>query len=263
MQLTFDLISDLHLDTWNQQLDWEFKATSQILIIAGDVSEDLSQFGSCLEHLSRCYQHIFYIDGNDEHKESWKTSGVNFSRLKRLTAINDSVTYLQNRIAMVQGVAFVGTNGWWTWDFAPEIEPEQSHAWFIERHGCHSAVPKIIKHLAQSDYQYLCDAVARLQKFREVQHIVIVTHTVPCVDLINHDIDLDSTHKMNTMGNSRMLQVLTHDTEHKIKTWCFGHYHGSVDCMISGVRFVNNCRGRGDTSFRQNVYHPLRIEIPA
>jgi hypothetical protein len=27
------------------------------------------------------------------------------------------------------------------------------------------------------------------------------------------------------------------------------------------VRFVNNCRGRGDTDWRQFVYHPRRIVI--
>ena len=89
----------------------------------------------------------------------------------------------------------------------------------------------------------------------------MVTHTVPNADLINHDLDLVNTHHFNCMGNRLMRLVLSNDTEHKIDTWCFGHYHGSVDRIIGNVRYVNNCRGRGDTEHRQHVYYPKRIEI--
>ena len=37
-----------------------------------------------------------------------------------------------------------------------------------------------------------------------------------------------------------MESALLADTEGKIKTWCFGHYHGSVDRVIDGVRYVDS-----------------------
>ena len=86
-------------------------------------------------------------------------------------------------------------------------------------------------------------------------------YTVPNAELINHDLDLVNTHHFNCMGNRLMRLVLSNDTEHKIDTWCFGHYHRSVDRIIDNVRYVNNCRGRGDTEHRQHVYYPKRIEI--
>jgi len=51
------------------------------------------------------------------------------------------------------------------------------------------------------------------------------------------------------------------DTVNKLHTWCFGHYHGSVDQTRSGIRFVNNCRGRGDTPYAKSVYYPQRIVV--
>jgi UDP-2,3-diacylglucosamine pyrophosphatase LpxH len=51
------------------------------------------------------------------------------------------------------------------------------------------------------------------------------------------------------------------DTENKIKAWCFGHYHRSVDRTIDGIRYVNNCKGRGNTPWSQAVYYPKRITI--
>jgi hypothetical protein len=89
----------------------------------------------------------------------------------------------------------------------------------------------------------------------------MVTHTVPDPALIAHDIGLDGSMRMNVMGNRLMMQALAADTEHKIHTWCFGHYHGTVDRMLNGIRYVNNCRGRGDTLHRNHVYYPKRIEI--
>jgi hypothetical protein len=94
-----------------------------------------------------------------------------------------------------------------------------------------------------------------------VKKIVIVTHTVPAAQLIKHDIELSGTEKFNHMGNRLMHLVHTNDTERKIHIWCFGHYHGNVNQIINGIRFVNNCRGRGDTTYSQNPYFPKRITV--
>ena len=113
------------------------------------------------------------------------------------------------------------------------------------------------------DANYLVSSVKRLQTHQDVKKIVIATHTVPVPQLIAHDIDLADSFKFNLMGNRHMLSALEADTEHKIHTWCFGHYHGKVDQTRAGIRFVNNCRGRGHTPWSQYVYHPLRIVIDA
>ena len=90
---------------------------------------------------------------------------------------------------------------------------------------------------------------------------MIVTHTVPEAELIKHDIDLANKYDFNVMGNRLMHMVHTNDTEKKIHTWCFGHYHGSVDQIRNGVRYVNNCRGRGNTPWANWAYHPMRITV--
>jgi predicted phosphodiesterase len=89
----------------------------------------------------------------------------------------------------------------------------------------------------------------------------MVTHTVPLPELIYHDIELADRLPFNTMGNRFMQNALEMDTEHKIDTWCFGHYHGKIDQYREGVRYVNNCRGRGNTPYSQYAYHPLRITV--
>jgi UDP-2,3-diacylglucosamine pyrophosphatase LpxH len=63
------------------------------------------------------------------------------------------------------------------------------------------------------------------------------------------------------MGNAHMELALHEDTEHKIQAWCFGHYHRSVDRDIQNIRYVSNCRGRGDTAWSQAAYYPKRITV--
>jgi hypothetical protein len=115
--------------------------------------------------------------------------------------------------------------------------------------------------MSNTDATYMISSVAKLQTHKEVQKIVMVTHTVPDPALIAHDIDLEGTMRFNTMGNRLMMQAMAADTENKLHTWCFGHYHGSVDQVRSGIRFVNNCRGRGDTPYAKPVYYPQRIVV--
>jgi hypothetical protein len=63
------------------------------------------------------------------------------------------------------------------------------------------------------------------------------------------------------MGNSTMQQALIADTENKISTWCFGRYHGSVDQIRNGIRFVNNSRGSPSDPYPQTTYYPRRIIV--
>jgi predicted phosphodiesterase len=63
------------------------------------------------------------------------------------------------------------------------------------------------------------------------------------------------------MGNSHLAQAIKEDTENKIKTWCFGHYHKPVDQQLHGINYVSNPRGRGDTPWCQPAYYPRRITV--
>ena len=121
--------------------------------------------------------------------------------------------------------------------------------------------PEELSDLSRRDVAYLINTVQRLQTHNDVKKIVIVTHTVPSANLIQHDIQLSGTTQFNHMGNRLMHLVRTNDTERKIHTWCFGHYHGAVEQVVGGIRYVNNCRGRGDTPYNQNPYFPKRIII--
>ena len=260
MSFSFDLISDFHRETW-PDFDWAGQATSPYCVVAGDVARDRTVLVNTLRHLSQCYQAVFYIDGNDEHRYFYNDLTASYADLAYQLRKIQNLVFLQDNVVVIDGVAILGTNGWWTYDFDMGIDPDQVTQWFQDQCKVNQNVSRTIELMAMNDAGYMSSSIKRLQTHNDVKKIVCVTHTVPNSSLIAHDIGLADTLRFNTMGNSLMMQALAADTEKKMHTWCFGHYHGSVDQIRQGVRFVNNCRGRGDTEWRQYVYRPLRIAV--
>jgi hypothetical protein len=260
MNFAFDLISDLHTETWSE-FDWSGLATSPYCVLAGDIARDRTVVLDVLRHLGQCYQAVFYVDGNDEHRYHYDDLSASYADLARRIRKIPNVVFLQDNVVVVDGVAILGTNGWWNYALDPEIDAEQTSLWFQDQCKVNAQVAKSVGRMSTTDATYMTTSIKRMQTHNDVKRIVCVTHTVPNASLIAHDIGLDGTLRFNTMGNSFMNRALSADTENKVHTWCFGHYHGSVDQIRQGVRFVNNCRGRGDTEWRKYVYHPLRIEV--
>ena len=260
MRFSFDLISDLHVETWDQ-FDWTGQATSQYCVVAGDISEDQDQLRRTLQHLGQCYQAVFYIDGNDEHSASLGDLDSSYNSLHQHLQGIPNVVYLHSNVVIINGVGILGTNGWWTYNFNPWIDEDQSRQWYQQRALLTTEAADAIKSQSHQDAAYMVNSVRKLQMHRDVKALVMVTHTVPAPWLIEHDPELDSNYRFNCMGNQHMQAVFDSDTEHKIHTWCFGHYHTAVDTQQNGVRFVNNCRGRGDTDYRQVAFNPRRITV--
>jgi hypothetical protein len=260
MRFTFDLISDLHIETWDN-FDWTSQATSPYCIVAGDVSEDHDTVRHTLQHLGDCYQAVFYIDGNEEHAQNLNDLDDSYRSLHRCISDLKNVVYLQNNVVIINGVGILATNGWWTYNFDHWIDDEQSKQWYQQKALVTRNATDDIKRRSHHDAAYMVNSVRKLQTHQDVKALVMVTHTVPAPWLIDHDAELTDDYRFNCMGNQHMQAALDSDSENKIQTWCFGHYHLPVDREQDGIWYVNNCRGRGNTEYRQVAYNPRRISI--
>jgi UDP-2,3-diacylglucosamine pyrophosphatase LpxH len=260
MEFSFDLISDLHVETWDN-FDWTGQATSPYCVIAGDVSQDRRRLVETLKHLGNCYQGVFFIDGNDEHRNYLEHLGQSYYELSKYVDKFKNVVFMQDNVVIVNGVAFVACNGWYSFSLNPKIDFNQTVSWFNARYGVSASVAGTIASMALTDAAYLRNSIRKLQMHQDVKAIVIVTHTVPAPWLVEHDLELEDHYRFNTTGNEHLQIALDEDSENKIKVWCFGHYHRGIDRQFKNVRYVNNCRGRGNTPWSQSVYYPKRITI--
>lgn len=261
MTFAFDLISDLHVETWNN-FDWTNQATSPYCVVAGDVARDRGRLLDALEHLGKCYPGgVFYIDGNDEHKDYFDDLGSSYQALAKDINLIPNVVYMQDHVVIINGVAIIGTNGWWTYDFDPDINLDDSIQYIQDHFGITNATATNMMGVAYNDASYLINSIRKLQTHNDVNSIVVVTHTVPAPWIVSHDPDLANTCRFNGMGNSLISRAIDEDTENKIKTWCFGHYHRPVHQDFAGIEYISNPRGRGNTVWSQIAYYPKRIEI--
>lgn len=261
MLFAFDLISDLHVETW-KTFDWTNQATSPYCVVAGDVARDRQRLLDTLTHLGECYPGgVFYVDGNEEHKDYFDNLGASYSDLVKDLSLIPNVVYMQDNVIIINGVAILGTNAWWTYDFDPSMSLDYSIQSIQDHFGITNTAATDIMGIAYNDANYMINSVRKLQTHNEVASIVIVSHTVPAPWIIDHDPDLVGSWRFNGMGNSHITRLIDQDTEQKIKLWCFGHYHRPVNQVFGGIEYRSNPRGRGNTPWSQPAYYPKRIEI--
>ena len=252
MQIAFDLISDLNII---DEFDWEGQPTSLNCVIAGNISEDRNTLLSTLEKLGKCYKSVFYIDGSLDHRHHLGNLSESHAELKRLISRMDNVVYLQDNCIIQDKVAIIGCNGWWTYDFSWDVEPQQAEQWLKEDWKINDVDIATIYSMAYGDARYLTSCVQKLQTYKNVEKIVIVTNTVPFAGLLSCDRPLMDSVRINLMGNSLITQCMAADERELIDTWCFGYYHEPLEEYNSGIRFVSNPRAD------RLVYNPKRIVI--
>ena len=253
-----DIISDIHVESMDD-FNWEGQPTSPFCIIAGDVARDRGILKSVLTHLGKCYQQVFYIDGNEEHRDYLDDLNASYDHLGDMLAGINNLVYLRDEIVVLNGVAIIAANGWWTYDFDPSINIDSVINGYCDYTGISRESALRIVEKAYEDSCYLVNSVQKIQRHPDIKVATIITHTLPCTWLINHDISLVGEPRFNCMGNQHMTQVFQADSEFKIKVWGVGHYHYPIDRELNGVRYMSNVRGRANTPWYQHAFYPKRI----
>lgn len=225
----FDVISDLNLGP-NDSFNWENKATSLYCILAGNISSNFRTVKQTLIHLSKIYQGIFYVPGTLEYDEGTSIP-ERMIELIKATSIIPNVCLLHQHVAVIDGIAIVGANGW-------------------SNVGNNHDFENLMETLArEEDTSYLRGAISKLQRHLDVKKIIVVTNAVPHPDLYfkeNPGFVEDQTPLRN---------VLDADTEHKITHWVFGTYDKPVDTCINNVNYINNSKPN------QSPYWAKRITL--
>lgn len=260
MSFSFDLISDLHVESW-PDFNWTDQATSPYCVVAGDVARDPKSVAQTLRHLGECYAGVFYIDGNEEHRNSLEDLDSSYSELRRAVAQIDNVVYMEHNVVINNGVALLAVNGWWTYEFDPATDADQSLEWYRNYVGISRDQAYVMRDRGFTDAAYLINSVRKLQTHQDVRRIVLLTHTLPAPEFIAHDPDIAGTWRYNSMGNHIVNMALQEDSENKIRNWVFGHYHRPLDQVVNGIHYASNPRGRGDTPWCQPAYYGKKITV--
>lgn len=258
--MKFDLISDLHLDFWgdNENINWDGLGTSLVAVVLGDISYDISRSYKTIVDISKHYKYVIFVDGNHEHNNQCGFQEHN-QQLKNELSKYQNITFLNRNAIVIDGTAFVGANGWWTFDFMePEISREEAYFYFLNNGHYSDPLLYEIFHTAREDAHYMCEVVAKLTTDPGVAEIVVLTHTAP-FNKFNDVKQPQHPAHFSRCGSSFLPKILDFDINSKIKNWCFGHVHQEYDEIIDGVRYVCHPRGRKDDSPQNLFYYPKMI----
>jgi len=226
-----DLISDLNL-TDLDHFDWTGRATSLFCVVAGNVSDDMRVLKTTLQHLGDNYRGVLFIDGSLEHKRL-EDYELRVQELKELCDEINNVVYIHNHIVILNGVAFIGCNGWY--GNRKQIETVEDLE-YLEKYR-------------SDDLSYLSVTVKQLQDNSECKKIVIVTNSIP-----SEYLGFKSPH-VNFPPELNLSMCLLFDRDNLITKWLFGTSDLDVDVTLNNRQYANNPVKPG------LLYWPKRIDL--
>lgn len=246
--MKFDLVSDLHIDYWDENTDWIARKNSDLLVVAGDICDDQDLAIEYIKMLGNIYDTVLWVDGNHEHEKSNKYPIESCRDYHR--KINHS-GFLPIKSSIIENTAFIGACGWWNYCFA---EPVLSKEYIKEQFGerVNKQVVDEFELLVEQDKAWIVKELETTQ----AESVVLITHTLPHRLLFCEDEHIRNDWYRGMFGNTLMETV----NDPRIKYWCYGHSHHQSHKTINGVDYVCNPRGRPKTNHYAD-YAPTTLEI--
>jgi predicted phosphodiesterase len=262
-----DLSSDLHIDQWDKTLEvknpcgkvkhfpYSFKeTTNKILVIAGDISDNIDLSIKYLNEQSDKYERILFVDGNHEHASSFPNLlDINTINEKIQKLNNEKIVYLPKTHYKLGKTIFIGYCGWWDYDNNKQesIESALSYfeSWIKEIAESTGASLSFINNVMKNSYnqhELLKKHLDYYQNDETIEEIVIVTHTVPLKQLaLDENGNIETSCQLQSSAESLL------EKYSKLKKWIFGHTHNQMSLVKDGVHFVSNPRGRPEDFDRE------------
>ena len=129
---------------------------SDILIIAGDISDDLDLSLNYMNNISDKYEKILFVDGNHEHVNAYPDLyDTNFIHKKVNELNNDKIIYLPDNEYIINNKVFIGYSGWWNYDNKNDLENAKSYfdGW-IPKFTEEDNIKFMNNVLKQAEYEY-------------------------------------------------------------------------------------------------------------
>ena len=262
--LSIDLISDLHIDQWSPEhkikypygiikdIPFHINNSSEILVVAGDISDDLNESLKWMNNISNKYEKILFVDGNHEHVNAYPNLyDINYIQNSVNSLNNDKIIYLPDNEFIIDDKVFIGYCGWWDYNNKQSLEEAKKYfnKWipeFTEKDN----ILFMNNVLCRADYEYnkIKNLIIKYENDKTINDIILVTHSVGHKDFKVVSKSTDYNTMFNDIKSS------------KLKYWLFGHTHYQIQDKVNGIQFICNPRGRPD-DFNRIIYNVKTINI--
>lgn len=246
---SFQIMSDLHLETGQQYSTFLVPPCAPYLILAGDIGRlcDYEGFLGFLVSQCQSFQHVFLVLGNHEFFGGSRSEG--FAAVKKLeqeSVLRGKLSVLsRTRVDVSDSIVVLGCT-------LQSYVPPESRAvveskvndfkkirdWSVDDHNA--------EHIL--DVSWLRHEIHAINKedaasSRPPRRILVVTHHAPSMRGCSAP-----QHEANPWASAFATELLDgqHDklsSQLKSQTWIFGHTHYSTCLHKQGLRLISNQRG--------------------
>ena len=259
----FDIVSDLHVDKWDNvehTYDWDKNKVSDIVIIAGDIADDIYTTVIELEKACSVYKKVLYVEGNHESTKNYDNIDYSKQEISKMMSEHENFIFLPEQDCVFDDLVIIGATGWWDFKICePDITEKECIESFKTDWCPTKGLQKedIIKNITEAAYDDYISIKSKIDKYKDKYSICIVTHTVPHKALLSKNYPYDKKHA-GQYGNSLFGEFFNEDS---VKCFIFGHNHDKSDVTIFNKKLcVNNARGR-PSDYNRTEYKPIVIEL--
>jgi len=230
-------LSDIHIDfdanaRWVSALSRD-DYQQDVLILAGDVSDSITQLERCFDGLAQRFRKVFFVPGNHDLwviRDSPEINSLDkFEQVKRV-AQACGVTMSAD---VVDGVAIVPLFGWYDDSFGVP-GPELHDAWMDFR-AC-----RWLAGWSGTDISDYFIGQNDLSDIARGKVTISFSHFLPRIDLMPDFIPMARRSIYPVLGSSRIEKMVR---EIAPDIHVYGHSHVNRDVKIDGVNYINNAFG--------------------
>lgn len=263
--MILDIVSDLHIDFWEKNnwcnynysnkknIPFYFKYEenkSNILIISGDICDDLDLFIKKINNYSIYYDKILFIDGNHEHTNKFPyLYSINEINDKIIKYNNPKLIYLPKNEYIINDTVFIGYCGWWNYSQNMDNNYFKNYLPKLTEEDCKIFNNNVLIE-SKKQYNLLIEKLNKYSLNKTINNIIIITHTVAREKYVTC---------INTEFNS-LFNNITKKKYPKLKKWIFGHTHDKYDELYEELEMICHPRGRPDDYNSEN-YNIKKFKI--
>ncbi|KAH7829833.1 putative metallophosphoesterase [Monocercomonoides exilis] len=239
METNVYVISDVHVD-YKENLDWMLSLTNHendVLIIPGDISNDISKTLEFLYQLKQKFREVFFTPGNHDLWITDKACGNSLNKLEYLLSSSKTIG-VKVTPAKVDELWIVPLLSWYDSSLSSEPltakDKEELKCW---SDFFYCSWPSGFK---PTDLYERNESVLNSFEEDDPKRIISFSHMIPRRDLLPPTPLLNLHFLPHVVGSTRL--------EHQIRrlrpcVHCFGHSHINTDLTIEGIRYVQNALG--------------------
>lgn len=226
-------MSDVHVD-YDVNADWVTSLSTvdyqdDVLILAGDISDDLRKLSWCVGEFARRFRHVAFVPGNHDlwvvRDRDIATSLDKFELVAR--AVRDSGASMAP--LHLDGVSVMPLLGWYDYTFGAPGE-ELSRIW-MDFHACRWPDGWQAQHIAQH-FSALNDCQAPAGAT-----VISFSHFLPRIDVMPWYVPMKMRLLYPVLG-SHLLEQQVRALGSSIHV--YGHSHINRKVRLQGTMYVNN-----------------------